>query len=84
MATKKLRIIPKPEEGTRSVFVTERTDKDFVYLTGNGTVDFICGNCGHILVKAFNENRIQNLVFCCNQCGKYNDTEQLPGYPFVI
>jgi hypothetical protein len=69
---RKLRIVPKPKEGTASVLVP---GKDFKgpLISGPGEVDLVCGSCGTILVRGVG-NSILNLVFMCPGCGSYNQS----------
>jgi hypothetical protein len=38
------------------------------------SVDYICGNCGTILLHA-EENRVQSVVIHCGNCRSYNSTD---------
>lgn len=75
----KLRIIPKPAEGTRTIFVKgEDSTKEKrlkPYFKGSGDTDYVCSMCGHVLVEAMNVGQLSNLVFKCpkHKCGKYNE-----------
>jgi uncharacterized ferredoxin-like protein len=70
---KKLKIIPKPKEGTRTVLVT-KAGQGVIYFKGNGDTNLICGNCGTILCENINEGQIRNIVLQCPICRLYNDT----------
>lgn len=70
----KLREIPKPEEGTRTVLV----------YSGDGTVamsgvatghDYVCGVCDSVILEAIPKGQVVNVVFRCNNCGAFNDTD---------
>jgi predicted RNA-binding Zn-ribbon protein involved in translation (DUF1610 family) len=37
-------------------------------------IDFICGKCGVILMRA-DEDQIHNLAILCTGCGSYNSTD---------
>ena len=39
------------------------------------TVEFICGNCGSVLVRADDEEKVYPLVVLCSSCGSYNSTD---------
>lgn len=73
MPALKLNVIPKPPEGTRAVLQTDRTDKGFVYFSGSGSLDLVCGNCANVLAKGMAEGQLRNLVLLCNQCNSYNE-----------
>ena len=38
------------------------------------TVDFLCGNCGTVLMHA-EEGQVHNVTICCARCGSYNSTD---------
>lgn len=74
MVSRKLKVIPEPEEGTRAVL--KPTSKDAAtIIEGDGSLDLLCGTCGFTLAKSVNEGQLRNLVLYCYQCGSYNDTD---------
>ena len=40
----------------------------------NPTVEFTCGNCDAVLIRA-DEEKVYPLVVLCNSCGSYNSTD---------
>ena len=40
----------------------------------NPTVEFTCGNCGAVLMRA-DEEKVYPLVVLCNSCGSHNSTD---------
>jgi predicted RNA-binding Zn-ribbon protein involved in translation (DUF1610 family) len=38
------------------------------------TVEFTCGNCGAVLMRA-DEEKVYPLVVLCSSCGSYNSTD---------
>jgi len=73
----KMRVIPKPEEGTRTVFqwkegTPEKTRRGPM-MKGRGLSDYKCGNCGHVILYGVNLNQVKDIVFPCENCGKYNE-----------
>lgn len=77
---KRLRVIPEPEEGTRSVLVP--TD-DVVGPVingpgGRGTTDQVCGSCGRVLIAGIAPSQVMEMVIRCPDCGSYNDTGGAP------
>jgi hypothetical protein len=38
-------------------------------------VEFICGNCGSVLMCADDEEKVYPLVVLCSSCGSYNSTD---------
>lgn len=69
--TRKLQVIPKPAEGTRSVLA--KAPPDPLLFQGEGDLNLLCGKCGAILAKGVHEGTLINLVLQCNQCGTYNE-----------
>ena len=68
----KLKIIPKPDDGRRSIIMPPSENEPTI-IKGPGNIDLICGNCGAILAKEVEENQIKNVVLYCNQCNNYNE-----------
>jgi phage FluMu protein Com len=67
----KLRTIPTPAEGTRTVFELRGL---FPAFTGKGETDLVCGNCGQVLVEGIGSDAIiKNIVIKCPKCGNYNE-----------
>ena len=67
-----LSVIPKPPEGTRTVYDWDKPDP---YIKGKGDTDYVCSICGHVLVEGVHEGQIRNMVFRCPnpKCRKYNE-----------
>lgn len=38
--------------------------------TGNGDIDYICGNCEAVIAKSMRMGQIKNLKLDCPTCGK--------------
>jgi hypothetical protein len=71
----RLHVIPEPDPETRSVFQKFPGAPDSVFFTGSQTTDaYVCGGCYTPLIVGLPLAPFQNLVFCCSQCGKYNET----------
>ena len=66
---RKLKIVPEPELGTRTVFV----GKILPFLKGSGDLNLLCGNCKAILAKRINEGQVRNIVIQCPICKFYNE-----------
>jgi predicted RNA-binding Zn-ribbon protein involved in translation (DUF1610 family) len=45
-----------------------------VLIASTRTVDFVCGDCGAVLMHA-EEGQVHNLVIHCTGCGSYNETD---------
>ncbi len=72
----KLRVIPEPEPGTRSVLVSEDVQ---VIMTGElKGVAYDCGSCGLPVIKGVMPGQVRNIVIRCTGCGAYNETDALP------
>jgi predicted RNA-binding Zn-ribbon protein involved in translation (DUF1610 family) len=41
----------------------------------NPTAEFTCGNCGAVLMRADEEEKVYPLVVLCSSCGSYNSTD---------
>lgn len=68
----KLTPIPKPKEGTVVILELNKTGK-FPIMIGDGEDNYLCGNCGNIIIKSMNRNmKITNVVFRCPNCRRYN------------
>ncbi len=69
MTTRKigLKVIPAPASGLvlDAPPILKEVDK---------SVDYICGQCGTILLHA-EENRVHRIVIHCGNCGSYNSTD---------
>lgn len=66
-------VIPKPEEGTRAVFIW---NKPFPgpFMEGAGPVNLTCGNCDFHLAKNVDSvASIRNMVLKCPRCKAYNE-----------
>jgi hypothetical protein len=65
----RLRVVPRPAGGTN-------TKAPPVLDAGSGTIDYICGRCGTVLMHA-NEGQVHGVVIECLQCGTSNATDML-------
>ena len=71
----KLRTIPRPAEGTRTVFELQGI---FPAFKGKGETDLVCGNCEQVLVEGIGADAvIKNIVIKCPNCGNYNELPHL-------
>ena len=82
---KKLRVIPKPDEGTRAVLhLGEDADPGPVIRYENSppnSFDYVCGACGFVLVEAIppgQAQNVRNVVLVCPSCGEHNDVGGMP------
>ena len=52
----------------RSILMTERR------MSGNGSDDFVCGHCGHIMLEDFDPSTVWgNPVYQCGICENNNE-----------
>jgi hypothetical protein len=65
----RLRLVGEPPEGTK-------TKAPPVLDAGCGTIDYTCGRCGTVLMRA-NEGQVHGVVIECLQCGAFNATDML-------
>jgi hypothetical protein len=65
----KLKTIPQPDEGTRAVLQSNKAPM----IRGAGEYNYLCGNCGALLVEGIEQGQIQNIVIICPRCGRYNE-----------
>lgn len=70
-----MKVIKKPEKGSRPVLKSGDNSKDFAFIVGEGNVDYICGNpdCRNVICKNVFEGQIKNTVFLCPKCNTYNE-----------
>lgn len=68
----KLNITPNPLPNTRAVLEPAKNFKG-PFFSGEGDIDYICGNCDHILAEGLKEGQIRNIVVRCPNCGMYNE-----------
>ncbi len=70
----KLRVIPPPDEGTRTVFRTHDND---ALVKGIELESLVCGNCEFVLVEnvlAYNQG---DVVLQCPSCKSYNEISNI-------
>lgn len=70
----KLRVIPPPDEGTRTVFRTH--DKDAL-VKGIELESLVCGNCEFILVENVLAYSQDDVVLQCPSCKSYNEISNI-------
>jgi transposase-like protein len=71
----KLKVIPKPEKGSRSVLVAENGADNLLFFKGQaGDIHYECGNCNRVLVSGVYSAQVQNIVMKCPECGAFNET----------
>jgi DNA-directed RNA polymerase subunit RPC12/RpoP len=46
-----------------------------VLIASTNIVDYICGDCGAVLMHA-EQGQVDNLVVHCTECGSYNSTDE--------
>lgn len=71
--TRRLTIIPKPDEGTRTVLFLPPGEESPI-VSGEGPMAYTCGACDVTIVDGVDAGALKNLVFICRGCGAYNQT----------
>ena len=66
----KLKVIPQPAEGSRTLFTTH--DKDAL-VKGIENETYLCGNCEFVLAENVIPNTYTDIVFECPSCKSYNE-----------
>ncbi len=70
----KLKVISKPEDGTRTILVRQPREDDFPSIVrGNGEINMLCGYCRTVLAEGINEGQVSNVVLKCPICNNYNN-----------
>jgi len=69
----KCRIIPQPEENTRTVFQWDGKGTFVAFFQGHGTTTYRCGLCPTVLLNQVEHGQVRNIVFRCPKCGSYNE-----------
>ena len=70
----KLRVIPPPDEGTRTIFRTH--DKDAL-VKGIELESLVCGNCEFVLVENVLACNQGDVVLQCPICKSYNEISNI-------
>ena len=67
----KLKVIPEPPPRTRAtIFATAAP-----VITGPGSDDYTCGNCGKILIAGLAAGKtFKSIVIRCPACSAFNET----------
>jgi predicted RNA-binding Zn-ribbon protein involved in translation (DUF1610 family) len=66
---KGLRVVVRPAGGTN-------TKAPPVLDASSGAIDYTCGRCGTVLMRA-NEGQVHGVVIECLECGTFNATDML-------
>jgi hypothetical protein len=70
---KKLRLLAKPPDPTKSTVLDLKTLGDKPAIKGPGGTDFTCGACGATLLEGVQPGQISGIVLKCS-CGAFNQT----------
>jgi hypothetical protein len=75
MPTVRMKVIPEPPRGRRSVIVAPRNDASYRFYRGGCDVNLVCGQCGRELVSGLQDSgQLQSVVLKCPGCGAFNDS----------
>ena len=66
----KLKAIPQPIEGSRTIFAIHDMDS---LVKGIELETYSCGNCEFVLAENIIPNTYNNIVFQCPSCKSYNE-----------
>ncbi len=74
----RLKVIPRPAEGTRTVFVVPNTSAVRTMFRGEAKsgISFDCGNCGVPLMQDVLLGQVGDLVLKCGACSAYNEVNR--------
>ena len=70
MKTEKMHVIIKSLAANFAV-IKAASDVETPVL-GEGDTNYICGNCGKVILENIVKGQIKNIVFECPTCGEYN------------
>ena len=45
------------------------------FVVGEGALDYLCGKCGHVLLKTIRPRQITQAIYKCPKCGSYNQID---------
>ena len=58
-----------PQRVTQAIIIGEALPA----LRGEGDVDYLCGNCGAVIVEAVDHGQLQQLAFKCPTCVRFSE-----------
>lgn len=67
--TIRMTVIPEPKPNTRIVMVL---DFKGPMMKGTGSLNYVCGVCGDVMLEGIAPKQVQNIVIKCFGCGVYN------------
>lgn len=69
----RLKIIPKPEDGTATIFTKgDSPNRDPFIVSKDGSYKLVCGSCEFAIATNVEFNQINDTVFHCPKCKRYN------------
>jgi hypothetical protein len=75
MPSVRMKVIPEPARGKRSVLEASSLDPSYRFFHGGNDVDLLCGQCGRELVTGLQSaTHLQSVVLKCPDCGAFNDS----------
>jgi hypothetical protein len=69
MASRRLREIPQPEEGSRPVYLAV----DGPVVTGGGDLSYQCAGSAATLIRNVSPGLATEVVVKCSRCGTWNE-----------
>ena len=66
----KLTVMKHPGKTAAVLTLTDKSKT--VLIKGKGDFDYVCGECGTILMEGVEQDKCLGLVLLCNKCGSFN------------
>ena len=67
-----LKIIEKPQQNGRVIFLRIES-RTLPFFTGDGNMNFHCGQCDDVIAKSIWKHSLSNIVILCPQCKTFNE-----------
>jgi len=45
------------------------------FVSGRGALNYVCGQCDHVLLKSLLRMQVTNAVYKCPKCGAFNQVK---------
>lgn len=71
MALIRMRVIPEPALGSRTVLAP--TSARHALFSSNGPNSYCCGSCGTTLLEKMHYKQVADVVIRCAKCGAFNE-----------
>lgn len=75
MATVVLQVVAEEDMGLNPSVLRQPEDKPpFTFITSDGETDYLCGECGFMLMQGINAGQVERLFLQCPRCRSFNRT----------